>query len=639
MAYNKTVWVNNSAPFIDATNLNKIEDGIYEAHGNLLKLVATKEVKSGEYLRYQAVEIPIDATYSFNPENIFVSFALDATEIFYDAWEKIGDAYFFANLANTIEIQKEANEPFPGQNVTIKFYPDGTLFDFSHGRRVLAKALPSGGNWNNIINVNDQFWSADNDKYFKINSYVDNTSEAILYANLGLLEKENRRVTAHNYTPLYTNKNNYYLKIEGQNFLTDLTDGDVIFILTSANPGSAIFGLQPVYVERVETNEILKIRSQFNRQYQNFNYYFGKGYKTTFNGYWTGSQIKINNEIPIDPKYLGAYYRITDTTTGAFEEGWVTSTTGSIISKYIEGSLNSNINVFVEMWLPFDIIVGEDTWTSLPNRGSITIPPGWKRSNLYVNYFRSTSNFFDGLYDSTANSSIENLFKYDKLFPVFYTNGGSYGDLLSIDFSQALDYRNRYLNCEPNSFLYNLPGYIQEDSTSFSVTKEIPINFERYNEIEKYISRKVVKYEGGLWYYNDSTVDYSLLENPSNYNTFILQYKSEVWVSIPSLTNFSDYLKALKTAKEQNNNNVVTTNSMYYDSTNDINKPIIVIDVNYSSIFDFSSEINKIYYKDAFYLKINNYFNYYYSNNNVYIVNVVYKMFPKSKISVFIKEN
>jgi hypothetical protein len=29
MAYTKTVWVNSSAPAINATNLNKIEDGIF----------------------------------------------------------------------------------------------------------------------------------------------------------------------------------------------------------------------------------------------------------------------------------------------------------------------------------------------------------------------------------------------------------------------------------------------------------------------------------------------------------------------------------------------------------------------------------------------------------------------------------
>lgn len=35
MAYTKTTWVNGSAPAINATNLNKVETGIKEAHDNL----------------------------------------------------------------------------------------------------------------------------------------------------------------------------------------------------------------------------------------------------------------------------------------------------------------------------------------------------------------------------------------------------------------------------------------------------------------------------------------------------------------------------------------------------------------------------------------------------------------------------
>ena len=35
MAYTKTTWVNNSAPALNATNLNKIETGIYDAHNTI----------------------------------------------------------------------------------------------------------------------------------------------------------------------------------------------------------------------------------------------------------------------------------------------------------------------------------------------------------------------------------------------------------------------------------------------------------------------------------------------------------------------------------------------------------------------------------------------------------------------------
>lgn len=35
MAYNKTLWQNNNLPAINEGNLNKIEQGIYEAHNNI----------------------------------------------------------------------------------------------------------------------------------------------------------------------------------------------------------------------------------------------------------------------------------------------------------------------------------------------------------------------------------------------------------------------------------------------------------------------------------------------------------------------------------------------------------------------------------------------------------------------------
>ncbi|MBQ2527536.1 MAG: hypothetical protein II544_02170 [Spirochaetales bacterium] len=38
MAYSKTVWVNDNAPALNATNLNKIENGIYDNSLDIAKL-------------------------------------------------------------------------------------------------------------------------------------------------------------------------------------------------------------------------------------------------------------------------------------------------------------------------------------------------------------------------------------------------------------------------------------------------------------------------------------------------------------------------------------------------------------------------------------------------------------------------
>ena len=46
MAYNKTVWVNDSLPSIDEVNLNKIETGVAEAHDHM----ADTDIKLGQAL-------------------------------------------------------------------------------------------------------------------------------------------------------------------------------------------------------------------------------------------------------------------------------------------------------------------------------------------------------------------------------------------------------------------------------------------------------------------------------------------------------------------------------------------------------------------------------------------------------------
>lgn len=52
MPYTKTTWVNGGAPAINATNLNKIETGIQEAHagfeGNASDLIAHKADEATE---------------------------------------------------------------------------------------------------------------------------------------------------------------------------------------------------------------------------------------------------------------------------------------------------------------------------------------------------------------------------------------------------------------------------------------------------------------------------------------------------------------------------------------------------------------------------------------------------------------
>jgi hypothetical protein len=44
VAYSKTTWVNNQAPAINATNLNKVEAGIEDAHDDIATINALDQI-------------------------------------------------------------------------------------------------------------------------------------------------------------------------------------------------------------------------------------------------------------------------------------------------------------------------------------------------------------------------------------------------------------------------------------------------------------------------------------------------------------------------------------------------------------------------------------------------------------------
>lgn len=55
MSYTKTAWVNDSAPAVDATNLNKLEQGVYDAHQ---LIAAFQGVPTGMVLPYAVAVAP-----------------------------------------------------------------------------------------------------------------------------------------------------------------------------------------------------------------------------------------------------------------------------------------------------------------------------------------------------------------------------------------------------------------------------------------------------------------------------------------------------------------------------------------------------------------------------------------------------
>ena len=68
MAYNKTIWVDDSAPYIDSTNLNNIEDGIAAAHAVLdgtgvgdIRFLGSTEIPSGEIRSGEGIDLTLSA--------------------------------------------------------------------------------------------------------------------------------------------------------------------------------------------------------------------------------------------------------------------------------------------------------------------------------------------------------------------------------------------------------------------------------------------------------------------------------------------------------------------------------------------------------------------------------------------------
>lgn len=74
MAYTKTQWVNNQPPAIDAENLNKIEQGIYDAHEELTGKadsadVPTKSQVASAVTEAKVLQIDI-ASFSSLPQTV-----------------------------------------------------------------------------------------------------------------------------------------------------------------------------------------------------------------------------------------------------------------------------------------------------------------------------------------------------------------------------------------------------------------------------------------------------------------------------------------------------------------------------------------------------------------------------------------
>ena len=79
MAYTKTTWVNDTAPAINATNLNKMEQGIYDAHDTAD--AATSAISTLPKLQYGYVTVSSIAANSYKDATITFSPAFSSTPV------------------------------------------------------------------------------------------------------------------------------------------------------------------------------------------------------------------------------------------------------------------------------------------------------------------------------------------------------------------------------------------------------------------------------------------------------------------------------------------------------------------------------------------------------------------------------
>jgi len=80
MAYTKTTWVNSLAPPINATNLNKIEDGIFDNDAAITTLDGTVSTLSSSITTLEGTVSILDSTIDNHIQSIFPHFGYAFTQ-------------------------------------------------------------------------------------------------------------------------------------------------------------------------------------------------------------------------------------------------------------------------------------------------------------------------------------------------------------------------------------------------------------------------------------------------------------------------------------------------------------------------------------------------------------------------------
>lgn len=100
--YNRTFWNNNAAPYIDSTNLNKIEVGIVDAHNDILANANAIQLLENQgwhpWITYTDAN---DSSFVANLDRIFADTTAAPFSIFLPATPNIGDAVIIVDVSGS----------------------------------------------------------------------------------------------------------------------------------------------------------------------------------------------------------------------------------------------------------------------------------------------------------------------------------------------------------------------------------------------------------------------------------------------------------------------------------------------------------------------------------------------------------
>ena len=129
MAYTKTVWVNNQAPAINADNLNKIEDGIFNndaAITNANSTVANLTTEVGKKTVSYAIQVTLTSTgWSGGAQTVSAAHVTATNSVIVSPIPAHQDAYSTAGIlcteqaAGTLKFTCTSD---PTSNITVNVY-------------------------------------------------------------------------------------------------------------------------------------------------------------------------------------------------------------------------------------------------------------------------------------------------------------------------------------------------------------------------------------------------------------------------------------------------------------------------------------------------------------------------------------